>query len=74
VSPGTILAQVPVDANIGLVPVTVRRGGVSSPPAKVTGMSADFWLGLQLDWDLWHALRSKDVLGIAKLSPLGRTG
>jgi uncharacterized protein (TIGR03437 family) len=36
VSPGTILAQVPVDANIGLVPVTVRRGGVSSPPAKVT--------------------------------------
>lgn len=42
--------------------------------AQVTGMSADFWLGLQLDWDLWHALRSKDVLGIAKLSPLGRTG
>src|ERR1035437_5281830 len=36
VSPGTILAQVPVDANIGLVPVTVRRGGVSSPPANVT--------------------------------------
>ena len=25
--------------------------------AQVTGMSADFWLGLQLDWDLWHALR-----------------
>lgn len=42
--------------------------------AQVTGMSADFWLGLQLDWDLWHALRSKDMLGIAKLSPLGRTG
>lgn len=19
-------------------------------------MSADFWLGLQQDWDLWHAL------------------
>ena len=36
VSPGTILAQVPVDANIGLVSVIVRRGGVSSPPAKVT--------------------------------------
>ena len=42
--------------------------------AQVTGMSADFWLGLQLDWDLWHALRSKDVLRIAKLSPLRRTG
>ena len=42
--------------------------------AQVTGMSADFWLGLQLDWDLWHALRSKDVTRIAKLAPLQRTG
>lgn len=42
--------------------------------AQVTGMSADFWLGLQLDWDLWHALRSKDVTRIAKLEPLRRTG
>ena len=22
------------------------------------GMDADFWLNLQRDWDLWHALRS----------------
>ncbi len=22
--------------------------------AQVTGMSVDFWLGVQLDWDLWH--------------------
>ncbi len=22
--------------------------------ARVTGVSAEFWLGLQLDWDLWH--------------------
>ncbi|MCU1234317.1 MAG: hypothetical protein JWP63_2284, partial [Candidatus Solibacter sp.] len=36
ISPGTIIAQVPVDANVGLVDVTVRRGGVSSTPAKVT--------------------------------------
>ena len=42
--------------------------------AQVTGMSADFWLGLQLDWDLWHALRSKAVTRIAKLEPLRRTG
>lgn len=42
--------------------------------AQVTGMSADFWLGLQLDWDLWHALRSKAVPRIAKLAPLRRTG
>jgi addiction module HigA family antidote len=40
--------------------------------AQVTGMSADFWLGLQLDWDLWHVLRSKDAEHIAKLSPLPR--
>jgi len=42
--------------------------------AQVTGMSADFWLGLQSDWDLWHALRSKDAKQIAKLSPLPRAG
>lgn len=42
--------------------------------AQVTGMSADFWLGLQLDWDLWHALRSGDAARIAKLAPLRRTG
>jgi antitoxin HigA-1 len=40
--------------------------------AQVTGMSADFWLGLQTDWDLWHALRSDDAAKIAKLSPLPR--
>lgn len=40
--------------------------------ARVTGMSADFWLGLQLDWDLWHALRSDEAKAIAKLSPLPR--
>ena len=40
--------------------------------AQVTGMSADFWLGLQSDWDLWHALRSDDAQQIAKLTPLPR--
>lgn len=38
--------------------------------ARVTGMSADFWLGLQQDWDLWHALRSEDAAAIARLRPL----
>ncbi|MCL4866732.1 MAG: HigA family addiction module antidote protein, partial [Gemmatimonadales bacterium] len=38
--------------------------------AQVTGMSADFWLGLQQDWDLWHAARSEQASEIAKLSPL----
>ena len=38
--------------------------------AQVLGMSADFWLGLQLDWDLWHAARSKKAGEIARLEPL----
>lgn len=42
--------------------------------ARVTGMSADFWLGLQQDWDLWHALRSKAAAAIANLDPLPRAG
>lgn len=42
--------------------------------AQVTGMSADFWLGLQSDWDLWHALRSKNARQIAKLAPLPNAG
>lgn len=40
--------------------------------ARVLGMTADFWLGLQQDWDLWHALRSKEAAEIAQLQPLRR--
>ena len=40
--------------------------------ARVTGMSADFWLGLQQDWDLWHALRSRKAEVIQALQPLPR--
>jgi antitoxin HigA-1 len=42
--------------------------------AQVTGMSADFWLGLQQDWDLWHAVRSDDAVAIRRLVPLPRAG
>jgi addiction module HigA family antidote len=42
--------------------------------APVTGMSADFWLGLQQEWDLWSALRSEDAVEIARLTPLSRAG
>lgn len=38
--------------------------------ARVTGMSADFWLGLQQDWDMWHAMRSESAVEIARLEPL----
>ena len=42
--------------------------------ARVLGMSADFWLGLQQDWALWHALRSEKAVGIAQLEPLRNVG
>jgi addiction module HigA family antidote len=38
--------------------------------ARVLGMSADFWLGLQQDWDLWHALRTENAAQIDRLEPL----
>jgi addiction module HigA family antidote len=42
--------------------------------ARVLGMSADFWLGLQLDWDLWHAMRGKNAQEIERLEPVRRNG
>lgn len=41
--------------------------------ARVLDMSADFWLGLQQDWDLWHAMRGKRAARIADLEPLRRS-
>ncbi len=38
--------------------------------ARVVGMSADFWLGLQLDWNLWHAMRGSKAIEIDRLAPL----
>lgn len=37
--------------------------------SRVLGMSAEFWLGLQTDWDLWHAERAVDL---NELCPLPR--
>jgi len=42
--------------------------------ARVLGMSADFWLGLQQDWDLWHAMQSDRAARIEKLEPLRHVG
>jgi plasmid maintenance system antidote protein VapI len=33
-------------------------------------MSADFWLGLQQDWDFWHAMRSEKAAEINRLKPM----
>ena len=38
--------------------------------ARVLGMPADFWLGLQSDWDLWHAIHSESAADIEDLIPL----
>ena len=57
--------------------INARRSvtpGTALRLAQVTCMSADFWLGLQQDWDLWHALRSKEATQIARLKPLPRAG
>lgn len=53
-----------VNARRGVTPDTALR------LARVTGMSADFWLGLQQDYDLWHAMRSQEAAKIARLKPL----
>jgi antitoxin HigA-1 len=53
--------------------VNGRRGVTTDTAlrlARVTGMGAAFWLGLQQDWDLWHAVRSEEARAIAELEPL----
>lgn len=40
---------------------------------RVLGMPAEFWLGLQQDWDLWHAMRDKKAAEIERLQPIRRT-
>ena len=40
--------------------------------SRVLGMSADFWLGLQQDWDLWNAMKSPEAEQISRLKPLSR--
>ena len=40
--------------------------------ARVTGMSAEFWLGLQQDWDLWQLRHARVSAVIARLQPLVR--
>ena len=50
-----------------------RRGVTSDTAlrlARVSGMPADFWLGLQLDWDLWHAMQDSRASEIDKIMPL----
>lgn len=41
--------------------------------ARVLGMPAEFWLGLQTDWDLWHAMHGERAEEIARLEPVLRS-
>ena len=41
--------------------------------SRALGMSADFWLGLQQNWDLWNAMNSPEAKQINRLKPLSRT-
>lgn len=42
--------------------------------ARVLGMPADFWLGLQMDWDLWQAQHGRHAAEIEDLQPLVASG
>ncbi len=50
------------------------KRGVSPDTAlrleRLFGWSADTWLALQQDWDLWHAMR--EAQGLEKIEPLTR--
>jgi addiction module HigA family antidote len=37
---------------------------------RALGASADYWLNLQLVWDLWHAKRSAEARTIRRIRPL----
>jgi addiction module HigA family antidote len=53
-----------INGRRGMTPDTALR------LEKVLRMPADFWLGLQLDWDLWHAMHSDEAKSIAELRPI----
>ena len=53
--------------------VNGRRGVTPNTALRLeqaTGMDADFWLGLQADWDLWHELHSPEAKEIEKIERL----
>ena len=64
------------DTVAGLNEIVRGKRGVTPDTAlrlaQVLGMAADFWMGLQMDWDLWHAMRGKNAAAIAQLAPVNR--
>lgn len=37
---------------------------------KVLGIPAGFWMGLQIDWDLWQAMHGEKAARLEELEPL----
>ena len=56
-----------IHAKRGVTPNTALR------LERLLGMSAGFWLELQLDWNLWHAMRSRNAEKIARIQPYIKT-
>ena len=48
----------------------LRDPGYCPAPGRDLGMPADFWLGLQQDWDLWHAMNGPGADEINRLEPI----
>lgn len=53
--------------------VNGKRGVTSDTALRLSrlfGTTPDFWMNLQLTWDLWHALNSKAAEEIQQIEPL----
>lgn len=57
-----------INGKRGITPDTALR------LEKVLGMSADFWLGLQIDWDLWQTMHSTAYDKIVRLESVNTKG
>jgi addiction module HigA family antidote len=54
--------------------VKVKRGVTADTAPRLEalfGMEAGFWLNLQRDWDLWHALRSPLTAELQHVTRMG---
>ncbi len=51
----------------GMTPNTALRLAELFP-----GVTPQFWMGLQADWDLWHAQRQRKARGEARVRPIAK--
>ncbi|MFO7903727.1 MAG: HigA family addiction module antitoxin [Pirellulaceae bacterium] len=53
-----------VNGKRGVTPDTALR------LSRLLGTTPDFWMNLQLTWDLWHAVNSEQAAEIEEIEPL----